>query len=476
MNEVPGKVVINKQNLTNLFTSDDLYYMGKIRSIRTVLPWILLSFGLVGNALIILVFAFASKRTKSRPRLSSNGFCFVALAISDSLALIFMVARSLLTLNVIQNFIVACKLIKFFYHITLQISSWSLMLLTLDRLIAVVFIFKYDGWSRRNVPLKLFIGICALIVLINSHLPIFVTSQVGGEDFETALFTTKLYPNYRPRRTTPTPKFLPNYICSVDNSRFPFYNRYIYTKWDIYHAVIYGLVPFVVILASNLVIVYKLVENRKLIRTSKATDGSFKSVQVTLMLLSVAFVFLLFSGPISIYMTFIYHNLVKMRESRRTFIRVVLVYIAYFNNAINFYVYLALSSEFRRAFWRMISCKGKSSASSFIKSSMCTTSTTLDDDDGVPREPKKLTRKEPIKTYEGPKPMPRKKRVKFEMTPLMTRKESLMPNEPRPNSKFNKPDSRLNSYKDNDANSRKYSISTTDNSSQPFISDNSTYV
>lgn len=72
-----------------------------------------------------------------------------------------------------------------------------------------------------------------------------------------------------------------------------------------------------------------------------------------------------------------------MRESKRAFIRVILTNLAYCNNAINFYAYMCLSSEFRKEWIKMILdvfycfkyCRPKNI------SSVCTTSTTLGSDD-----------------------------------------------------------------------------------------------
>ena len=121
----------------------DIYYIIQIKNIRHVMPWIIFSLGMLGNILIMLVFLRKKRRT------SSNGFCFISLAISDILALIFMLLSSLLTLKIVGNKAATCKVIRYFYHVSLQLSSWCLVLLTLDRLIAVCFIFWYDTWCKK---------------------------------------------------------------------------------------------------------------------------------------------------------------------------------------------------------------------------------------------------------------------------------------------------------------------------------------
>jgi len=130
---------------TNHITIDplDIYYIDQIKNIRHTMPWIIFSLGMLGNLLILLVFM------KKKRRSSATGFCFITLAISDILALFFMLLGSLLTLKIVGNKAATCKVIRYFYHVTLQLSSWSLVLLTIDRLIAVCFIFRYDTWCKK---------------------------------------------------------------------------------------------------------------------------------------------------------------------------------------------------------------------------------------------------------------------------------------------------------------------------------------
>lgn len=369
------------------FSEYDLNYIYKIKSIRRILPWFIITFGLIGNAFILMIFL--RKRTKKR--FSSNAFCFCALAISDSIALVFMLMRSMLKLHILNNLTLSCKLIKFIYHVSLQISSWCLVLLTLDRLIAVMFIFKYNKWSKKFHVVFILIAIVMSIILINLHLVIFVKSELKQEDIYDYT-TTKRSILIRSTTTTVKPvKFKPKFTCGVDSSAFPFYSKYIYTKWDIYHAIIYGALPFILILTANIIIILKLtfLKNVNFIKTQMGStksldkiDQSFRSMQVTIMLLSVALVFLIFTSPISIYMTIFYQNLASVKESKKEYIKAVLRYIGYFNNAINFYVYICLSSEFRKEFVSLFrNCMHYKPLSSTV--TRCTTSTTLGSNDNL---------------------------------------------------------------------------------------------
>lgn len=238
----------NDNSFTRL-TKYDAYYLQEIANIRSILPWFIITFGLIGNLFILIVFLKKSRRT------TSSGFCFCALAISDIIALIFMLLRSLLKLQVVGNVALACKFIKFIYYSSLQISSWFLVLLTVDRLIAVLFVFKYGAWSKRRHIVKLLILIIFTILFMNSHLLLFVSSQVRTQD-ET------IYPK-KLMTTTTWSKRVPRYSCYCNENDYPIYYKYFYSKWDVYHSIIYGFFPFLIILASNVAIILKLTVLKK---------------------------------------------------------------------------------------------------------------------------------------------------------------------------------------------------------------------
>lgn len=156
---------MSMQDVDHLFAIEDRPYVYWIRRIRTIVPWVLLGVGLIGNIFILCVFLrrrpVSSSSSARAAHISSNAFCFCALAIADSFALIFMVVRSLMLVDTIHNLALSCKLFKFTYYASLQISSWCLVLLTLDRLIAVAFVFKYQTWSKQFLARKILVGIVA---------------------------------------------------------------------------------------------------------------------------------------------------------------------------------------------------------------------------------------------------------------------------------------------------------------------------
>jgi hypothetical protein len=186
----------------------------------------------------------------------------------------------------------------------------------------------------------------------------------------------------------------PFYVCYVDSLEYPTYFKYIYSKWDVFHGLIYGGLPFLIILVSNILIIAKLtvLRNKSVNRNKRSiksgsqesldkVDPSIKSIQITIMLLSVAFVFLLFTSPISIYMTFFYEHMTNVREVKKEFIKVILRYIGYCNNAVNFYVYIVLSNEFRKEFIKTIRSCFKCKKMSLASSSLCTRSTEMGSND-----------------------------------------------------------------------------------------------
>jgi hypothetical protein len=88
----------------------------------------------------------------------------------------------------------------------------------------------------------------------------------------------------------------------------------------------------------------------------------------------------------------IYDNL-NSRESEKEFIRAVLRFVGYFNNAVNFYVYMAFSSGFRIEFFNCVKslfgCKS-------LESGLCTTTAGSDENLN-----KKVTKKPIYKQNDG---------------------------------------------------------------------------
>jgi hypothetical protein len=372
----------------NKFSTYDRYYDTQIKNLRLSVPWVILTFGLIGNIIILIIF------TKKLRRRNSNAFCFCALAISDTFSLIFMLFRAMLKTEILNNLNVTCKVVKFLYHYFLQVSSWCLVLLTLDRLIAVTFVFKYQTWSKKLHVIKLFFAIIVVILLINVHLLIFVNVfEKNGKYPSNGLELDGFPKAYKPKNNTKfstTKKFQTttstiikkSYTCNVSFEKYPFYYKNIYKHWDIYHSIVYGSLPFIIVFISNCVIIFKLLKrdekSARFKTNSIKDDPSIKSFQLTVMLLTIAFTFLVLTFPISIYMAYIYDNLTSVRESKREFIKVILRYLGYVNNAINFYIYFLTSNEFRREVANLFRCLlPKSSVSSLY--SACTTSSSLPD-------------------------------------------------------------------------------------------------
>jgi hypothetical protein len=410
----PGSSVQNNQYVPTM-EAVDIDYLRKLQVLRSIVPYIILIFGILGNMGILWVFIRKRLRSKS---MSSYNFCFCALAIADTAALILMFTRAMINLQVVTNMSLSCKLVKFFYYTCLEISSWTLVLLTLDRIIAVFFVFKYDYWSKKRYAVILFFSLVGIIIAANSHLLVFVGSGVKANidlgmvqksplAFKSNYSSTNNYLSNRTTLTTTSTTttttsttttttrvakagLMPFYVCNVDERKHPFYYRYFYSKWDTIHAIVYGVVPFLIIFIGNILIIFKLTvfkNTKNITRTSissktgstaslERVETSFKSRQITIMLLSVAFVFLLFTSPLSIYMMVFYDNL-DMRESKKEFIRAILRFLGYCNNAVNFYVYFAFSSGFRVEF---INCVKSLFGCKPLKSGLCTTSSGSNND------------------------------------------------------------------------------------------------
>lgn len=138
-----------------------------------VSPWILL-IGVVGNILTLLVM------TRRRMRGSSTCVYLSAIAVADSLALLFRIppeffeAAGIVIFKDLSRW--TCKVEKFSFYTASDVAIWILVAFTVDRLIAVALpLIKYNVCPPRRAA-----SICVMVVVvaIGKNLHVFWTRGV----------------------------------------------------------------------------------------------------------------------------------------------------------------------------------------------------------------------------------------------------------------------------------------------------------
>ncbi|XP_064625080.1 thyrotropin-releasing hormone receptor-like [Lineus longissimus] len=279
------------------------------------LPPILVILGVPGNILSILVM--------SRYRDKSIGFFMLALAACDTHLLLVPT----ICMFVVQNFPtyinqnILCKIFLFTAYAGFEWSNWTLVLMTVDRMVAVCFVFKAQS-------------ICTVrrAKILFSSVLIFFTF--------TSIFCL----------WTAVPIFVPEcntLMCVLD---IPSNLNDVYNIFDV---VVSIFLPFFIVLILNILIIREIVKNREIRKQlcQSNTSAGTRDQHLTIMLLVVSCLFLVCSLPYAVDRIVVAFKPSEDDEYwRKT--RVLIFSLCekslYINPAINFYIYCLSSQKFRQ--------------------------------------------------------------------------------------------------------------------------------
>ncbi|CAF1173174.1 unnamed protein product [Rotaria sordida] len=220
--------------------------------------------------------------------------------------------------------IISCRIISFIAFVSLELSSWFLTLVSVDRCLSIHFLFWPRKMGRANYAVFIILTVTVTIILTNSHL-----FFLNG---------------YREKNCIPFEKR--TCIICYSNLNDPYY---IFPKWEKIHVIIYNLIPFSIMLISNCFIIRRAVTQTSLITTRRncsLIDRQRKQKQLTYLLLFVTFLFVLLTTPVMIYNVFL-RNYIAKRKLMKYILHGILLCMQFTSHAINFFIYCNGSSKFR---------------------------------------------------------------------------------------------------------------------------------
>ena len=327
----------------NRTETEDEETWSKILVASTMTPIIVL--GCVGNILSLLVWV------KIR-RCKTSTACFLAcLAIADLVALFtglnfWMAYVVKIDLRFTSRF--SCKFLVYLDFASQYASAWIVVLVTVERAVAACFPFKYKIIRRPEVALGVTLGtvimmLCVCLVFLISADIVSVPTH-GNSTMDVCLFTD-------------------------DSSLVQAEVAWFYAE-----LVIHFVIPFVIIVICNVCILVKMVLLAvKRLRTftgkqrcKNNDNGILRSIPYRAVLLSIAFC--VGVGPIHIYgyketLQFKLPIEVEMSGQRNDgvdSVYITFVILMYLNNAINFLLYCAVGSGFRKDIVKIFRQKTKS--------------------------------------------------------------------------------------------------------------------
>ncbi|XP_052777869.1 growth hormone secretagogue receptor type 1-like [Mya arenaria] len=294
---------------------------------KTVLTPLIVTAGIIGNILSLVVMKSKALRHKSYSQYLS------ALAVFDNLTLIIRQIRSVdeyFKTNcssgvIFHNFDdFGCKIFNFTEHICYLMSSWLIVLMALERLIAVCMPFKRFLIRRRSgatlAIIALFVAIC-----LSQAFRLVMVEQLESRN------------------------------CGASDSFIELYsNLHIY----FYHMTLTFILPVTFVLVCNGLVLYQIFKIRHEINSRAEQKNRHhramrKTHRTTCMLLTVSFTYLGTLLPL-LTLSLILDMIVKARgrDAYSFYVAVtpyldVAIVISLLNYAANFFIYILSGKNFR---------------------------------------------------------------------------------------------------------------------------------
>ena len=319
----------NSSNTTDDQQLDDFLTYRTSVLIQKIVPPILIIIGTFGNLMIIIVMAsgvFGKPCTR---------FLLTVLAVVDMLChylgLLRLWLKFVFDTDVREFSQTGCISHVFLTYLCTHLSSWVLVLITLERFLAVM--RPIEAKQVCNVKTASITIAIMLIVFIPYNIVFFLGF---GEETRN------------------------NKICSHPPKRLRHFYYEIYLWMDL---LAYTLIPFVIITACNAVIISRVVvghRNRRKIQISAtSTPTSQRVTSLTVMLLTTSISFLILTMPSSIYFLVIrYWNEADTDSlALEKLVYSVVIMCSYANNGLNFLLFYISGSKFRLAVRQVIACR-----------------------------------------------------------------------------------------------------------------------
>ncbi|CAF0825233.1 unnamed protein product [Adineta steineri] len=283
---------------------------------------VLIIIGTVGNLLTIIVLLRRHLRRFVTVRwLIAVSICDIISLYGWNLNNFYKFNVSSRNSNIEDISLFHCRFISYMTFVALQLSSWCLTAVSLDRALNLY----WPQWKRlygRIRYTKYYIMVLTTICLaLNSHI-LFLNGYRTSTGIITC-YSTRSNPDY------------------------------IYPQWERVHLVLYNLCPFAIMLICNTYIIFVTVRSSRTQQTeltpAKLQRKSLERYrQFTALLIIVTFAFVLLTLPACIYFVFFRNYFVtKAHRTYRFMVQIFLNSIQFTSHGINFFLYCFSAKSFR---------------------------------------------------------------------------------------------------------------------------------
>ncbi|CAF3417056.1 unnamed protein product [Rotaria sp. Silwood1] len=324
-----SKVLVSIDNITNNTSSysGNFRYLMIIHYLR-IYALVLIIVGTIGNLLTIIVLLRRNLR-----RFVTVHYLIV-VSICDIISLYGWNLNSFYKFNISRSHgniedlsLIHCRLISFMTFAALQLSSWCLTAVSLDRALSLFWLQWKQSFGRLRYTKYYIMFLTFICIAVNAHI----------------LFLNGYH--------TPTGTI----VCYATRSNA----YYIYPVWERVHLVLYNLCPFTIMCICNTYIIVVTVRSSQAQAVAGPNQNYRKGLekyrQFTALLIIVTFAFVILTLPACIYFVF-FRNAFALTTQRsyRFMIQILLNSIQFTSHGINFFLYCFSASSFRHEFYGML--------------------------------------------------------------------------------------------------------------------------
>ena len=252
-----------------------------------------------------------------------------------------------------------CKIQTYLTYVFVQLSPWTLCLVTLERALAVTCPMKTAYLCTKR---RMFGAWLAVFVIVTSlNLVLIKKMDIVSDQVIVDLNMTTQSPR--------TGEFVTTGINDNDTVQVPDpYCKFVSGDFfmsrvmPIIYSLLAFIIPGVVMLTLNIILyrgIRQALKTRASIRSGHENDNnaSNRLNSDTRMLVGISVLFILTNLPVSVHYVY-FHYWVGDGDLKRAIYSVVLI-ISYINNAFNFVIYCFRGRKFRAALRDLVSCNRK---------------------------------------------------------------------------------------------------------------------
>ncbi|ELU18805.1 hypothetical protein CAPTEDRAFT_210273 [Capitella teleta] len=280
--------------------------------VQLIVSPFLVVIGTTGNTLSFLVLL------RRRMRATAMYNFLLVLAVADTCVLWFSCLRSwvrtLTGFEVLHVSATSCKLLTFLFLTSTYLSSWLIVLLTLDRFLAIWFPLEIQSkWSICQARLAA-VALIILASLTNLHV----------------FWTFGIY------------ELSNGKACTFDHN-----NVFMDQGFEYLKLMLYCFIPFVIVLTVNVLIIFKIHQKRPHQKASWMSSSSSSCPEsrspherISYLLMTVSITWLVLMLPYSLigFVEVIHDSVI---------LRIACFMLLYANHSINFFLYCLTGRKFR---------------------------------------------------------------------------------------------------------------------------------